>query len=370
MFKALKNLGRRTLSLLLFLILVPILLIIILVLLQSCERRVSYTKYESKMLVAARKYFTVSNLIPQGTDEVSYVSLETLVEKGYIKSPEKLLKDSSCTGFVTLRKNGVMNDDASDLSSNYVVNLTCENYNSKSLLSEIMKDLTETGSGLYLTSDGYVFKGDKVNNYITFYGIKYRIMSADTNGVVKLIKTEPQNITRYWDTKYNIDVDSSVGINIYKDSSILSGLLLDYSSSKNFLPEAKQHMISHDACVGRRTSGDLQISHALDCSEVFENQVVFLPNISDYALASLDINCNSLRAKSCRNYNYLSGILQDAWTSNVASDNTYQVYYFRSGMVYLDNASEYHSYNLVIYIDGDEPVKSGSGTYTDPYIMG
>ena len=104
------------------------------------------------------------------------------------------------------------------------------------------------------------------------------------------------------------------------------------------------------------------------CTNVLENQIVSLIDVVDYANASLDPECNSIDSMSCSNYNYLHDLNLRTWTLNAVANNTYEVYYLGSGIVRGQRANKYDSYNMVIYIDGNEKV-IGEGKATNPYIM-
>lgn len=369
MVKALKSLSKGVLLLLIFVICLPILLLIFLAIIQSCGNRTSYDKYEKNMQIAASKYLKSKDLLSNISEDGELVTLDILVTNGYIKSPEKVLKDSSCEGFVTARKNE--NVEQLNLLGDiqYNVFLSCDKYKTNTLISNVMKDLTSSESGLYDDGNNYVYKGDNVNNYVKFYGQLYRIMSADKNGFIKLVKNNSQSFTRAWDNKYNVDTEYSSGKSIYKDSLILKQLLKDYSNNKIISENARKHIVSHDACVGKRDRNDLSISYDLDCSEILTKQPISLINISDFARASLDPDCKSISDRSCRNYNYLINTISSTWTMNSISNNSYEVFYLNSGVSRLVPASEYNLYSYVIYIDGYEIVSSGSGTSESPYVI-
>ena len=140
-------------------------------------------------------------------------------------------------------------------------------------------------------------------------------------------------------------------------------------TEKKISLQAREHVVAHDTCIGKRLSTDFSISLDSDCQELITNQLISIPSVSDFAMASLDPNCDSIISKSCKNYNYLSGVLVDSWTTTGVTDNTYQVYYIGNSLSYLDNANEHHSYNIIIYIDGNEYVKSGDGKKSSPYII-
>lgn len=365
MINALKKINKGVLTIILFIILLPIIILILLAIIQGCSnRKISHEAYETKMISAATKYFEDNKSLP-AFGEVSEVSLDTLVNKEYIKSTLDLIGDDTCSGMVYVRNNG-----NTDNVYNYTANLECKDYKNDTLKDILLNNVVSSGNGLYNVDGVYYFKGDEVNNYITFYDKQYRIMSVE-NGLVKLIRVETNDMgSKIWDNKYNKDAGYSYGKNIYADSQILKSINKDYNTDKFISAEARKHIVANKACIGKRKIGDYTISKAIDCSELLEGQVIFLPTASDFALASTDPDCTSLNSKSCRNYNYLKKILYSSWTSNTVSNNTYQAYYLLSGTIEYQNANTYNEYNVIIYIDGNERVLSGNGTETKPYVIG
>lgn len=370
MIEALKKLDRKFLIMAGSIILIPIFLIIFLAIIQSCgNNKITYDKYEERMISATEKYLNKEGGIPKSESELVTVKLSLLVDGGYIKSPEKLIGDSTCDGNVTVRRNGSSIETNNGGFLNYIVSLNCDDYKTIHLIDKITENIVTSESGLYKDGEGYIFKGDKVNNYITFFGNNYRIMSIDKDGIMKLVKESPEGTFRIWDNKYNIDVNSNAGKNIYKDSSILNYLMQDYQNSKKISKSAKSHVVAYDACIGKRNSNDYSISKDLDCNEVLENQLVSMLNVSDYAMASIDPDCNSVNSKSCRNYNYLSKVASSTWTLNAVSENTYEVFYMANGLAVHSDANTYNEYNMVIYVDGNELYIEGSGSSNNPYII-
>ena len=370
MHESLKKLDKKFLIIAGCMIGLPIVLIIFLAIIQSCSnRKISYDKYEEKMISAAENYFKDKKNVPTSEGQMSTVKLSELIDGDYIKSPKKLLSDETCDGSVNVRRNGSSIEENKGGYLNYTVDLKCKDYSTIHLVDKIKKNITTTESGLYQVGEDYVFKGDKVKNYFSFFGNDYRIVSIDKNGIIKLVRSESEIASRIWDNKYNSEVNHSYGKNIYKDSSILEYLLNDYKNSKKINKNAKKHIIAYDTCIGKRSSTDYSISKEIDCSEVLENQVVSLLNVSDFALASIDPDCNSIISRSCKNYNYLKDVTLSTWTPNSISDNSYEVFYILDGISDYQNANTYNEYNLVIYIDGNELYTSGSGSFSNPYTI-
>lgn len=370
MVGAIKKLDKKFLMFTCCILLLPILLIVFLMIIQGCSnQKMSYEKYENKMISAAEKYFDENDLFPQSESAISRVDLSKLVEDEYIKDTLKSLDDDTCKGTVTVRRNGSTVEENKDGFLNYTVSLECKDYKTVTLNDLLIEDLTTSESGLYKYGSSYIYKGDDVDNYIKFYGTLYRILKIDENGILKLVKTESENINQQWDNKYNTEVNNAYGKNIYKDSIVLKKLMAYYKNDKRIKKLAKEKIVSQDVCIGARKIGDIGITSQSDCSKILEKQPISLINVSDYASASLDSECNSIRAKSCRNYNYLRSVDIGSWTVNAVADNTYEVYILTDGIISRQEANRYDSYSVVIYIDGNEIISSGNGTSSDPYVI-
>lgn len=369
MVSAIKKMDKKFKVTCLLIIGLPLFILLFLAIIQGCKGGASYEKYEEEMVAAAEKYFKQENLIPGSEGQIETVDLSTLVNKKLIKSTEKYLDDLSCMGSVSVIRNGESLEENNGGFLNYTYELKCDEYSTPLLVNKLKEDLTTSGDGLYADGNGFIYKGYKVDNYIRFYGSMYRIMSIDENNNLKLIKIEPERNSRIWDNKYNIDVNYSSGKNIYKDSKILEYLIKDYNNVKKFSGDAKKSIVAHDVCVGKRSTANLELSNTAECSEVLEKQLIGLLELTDFAKASLDENCNSIKAKSCKNYNYLKGTVSSSWTVNAVLDNTYEAYALLDGIAYAQTTNEYNNYNVVIYISGNEVFTSGKGTLSEPYVI-
>lgn len=370
MINALKKLDKKFLILAGLVICLPILIIVFLAIIQGCgNTKVSPEKYEQKMISALEKYIEDTNKTPKKEGEILTVDLATLVDEEYIKSTEKLLEDSTCKGSVSVRRNGSSVESNNGGYLNYTVNLDCKEYKTVTLVDKLKENIVTEESGLYQDGEGYIFKGNKVKNYVKFYGYDYRIMSIDKDGIIKLVKSESEGTGRVWDNKYNIETNSSSGKNLYKDSVMLESLLDDYTNDRKFDANSRTHIVSYDVCIGKRNNLNYSIDSSLDCSEILEDQVISLLNISDYAKASLDSDCKDLNSYSCDNYNYLSGVADSTWTLNTSLDNTYEVMYLSNGLMNVQNANVRDYYNIVIYIDGNELYTNGNGSENNPYVI-
>ena len=370
MLGSLKKLDKKFLIIASCIIFLPIFIIILLAILRAFgNKKITHGSYEEKMISATEKYITDKDKIPVNEAQVVTIKLKKLIEDGYIKSTEKYLGDSTCSGEVKVRRNGSSIEINEGGFLNYTVTLKCDNYQTTHLVDKLKEQIVTEESGLYKIGEDYIFRGDQVKNYINLYGVSYRIMSIDKNNVLKLIKIEPEGTARLWDNKFNSEVNYSYGKNIYKDSSILKYLLGDYNNQKKITKRAKQKMMAYDVCIGKRSSDDKRISKELDCSAILEDQIVSLMNSSDFAIASTDADCNSTVSRSCRNYNYLYNVAYSSWTLNSLSENTYEAFYISDGLLQHQNCNLYNEYNIVIYIDGEELYTEGKGTFEQPYVI-
>ena len=367
MVEALKKLDRKFLITFGVLILLPIVLIIFLAIIQGCSNgKMSYEKYQDKMISSLKSY--LKNDVPTEEGEFVVVNLNTLVEKGYIKDSKKALNDD-CSGFVTVRRNGSSIESNNGGFLNYTVTLNCNNYNTLHLSDKLKEKVVTSESGLYKVGDEYIFKGDNADNYIQFFGKNYRIVSMDKDGIIKLVDSNEQEQYSIWDNKYNSEIDKNYGKTIFKDSTILKTLLSIYDNKQKISKDSKAHIVAYDVCTGKRSKNDLTVSREVDCSTRLEKQVISLLNVSDFALASTDSECNSLESKSCRNYNYLYRVAPYTWTMNSISEDSYNVFYYVGGTAYYQKASTNNVFSYVIYIDGNELYQSGEGTKNNPYIL-
>ena len=390
---ALKTIDKKYLYVIAGIFGVIFLVLIIVALSRGCSKPGSdYAKVEEKLVDAAKKYYKEHEDMKPKESNKDTVSAATLAENGYIKALSKYLADPSCTAEVTVYNNG----------GQYLVvpNLVCSEYKTVHLVDKIKENsliststsaqaVTESSqsggvtnekpegstsstskdyiSGLYQDNEIYVFKGKNPKNFVLFGGVKWRILDINENGIMRLVKVDAEKRALYWDTKYNSDENKREGINDYKNSVLREKLYAEYAKFKDV---NKAHLAPFNACIGKRDANTVAADRNIDCAEVLENQYIGVVNSSDFARASLDEHCTEIIQGACSNYNYLSSILLQTWTSNSLSGNTYEVIYINSGIAQKINANKSSSYNWVIAVNGDEKYISGTGTENDPYIVG
>ena len=346
-------------------VLIPILILVILFSIRGCSGGKSYTSYETMMINSAKKYAKNHKMLPQKGKQI-IVKLDDLVSDG-LKSPEKAMNDSTCNGSVMISNNS--NSISEEKYYSYIPYLECNNYKTEYIKDYLMKDVTTKDSGLYKVGEEYIFKGNKTNNYLSFYGTIYRIIKIDANGNLKLIKQQSQEVSVNWDNKYNIDKNEYSGVNNYRDSVIIDRLVSDYKSDKTLTEDAKTKIVPQSVCIGKRTLNDLSVGITNECTEKIDNQVLTLPSVTDFTLASYDENCKQIGDLSCTNYNYMADFIDYTWTVDTVSDDNSLVYYIDSVGADTETANKYKKYNWVMYINSEELYQGGKGTEKDPYII-
>lgn len=346
-------------------IFIPIMILVFLFIIQKCDGTKSKEDYEQLMIKEAESYAKKHKMFPKEGKQV-IIKLEDL-EKDGLKSAEKVLKDTTCDGSVTIKNNS--NELSDEEYYSYIPYLECNDYKTDYLKDHLLEDVVESSSGLYKVGDEYIFKGHKANNYLSFFGDIYRIIKIDKDGYLKLIKQESQNVSNSWDNKYNIEKKGYTGINNYADSNILDRLISDYNEKEYLKEDAKSHIVPRNICVGKRSLNNLNKEITNECDTIVENQVITLPSVTDFTLASYDENCKQIGDMSCTNYNYFAEFINYTWTVDSVIEDSSLVYYITSSSPDTERANKYKKYNWVIYVDSEELYISGDGTKEDPYII-
>lgn len=327
--------------------------------------RLSYDNVEIKLKNAAVEYYKDhSELLPNVEGNTVSVDATTLHESKKIKSLDKIVKKgSSCTGEVKVQKNG-------DFYL-YTPYLDCgEEYKTTNLTDKILSDnhvVTEK-DGLYAFGDDFLFRGEKVNNYVSFSGKTWRILRINADKTIRLIEDDVE-YTGVWDDRYNITRQGYTGINDFFKSRLKDGLENVYNKMGLFNDTAKSQIVSKGLCVGKRSISETDNSGSVECSTVTDPLPVGLMQVNEFMIASLDPNCSFATDAQCSNYNYLANYTKSTWTLNADLDSTYKSFKFTGdGFTSSINSNE-SGFRLVINLSGNLMYIKGSGTQTDPYIV-
>lgn len=342
-------------------LIVIIVLIIIIGLVSGGGELASYKNIETKMVAAAKKYYEDrENRLPSANGEKVNVSLSVLVDGGYIKEVIDP-KDSGtkCTGKVETTK----------ISGDYIYEayLNCgTNYVNKNLADELTTNLEkdENGNGLYQVGTEYIFKGYNVNNYLQFNEELWRIVKIDSSKDIEILKAKRLDYYYNWDDRYNIETETSEGINDYKISRIKDSL--DEYYELTFSDELKAKIVKKEFCIGKR-NGSLLFDNSIECKDKLELNIG-LVTASEYFQASLDPNCKNFGEVQCENYNYFVDDSISTWTLTGSVEFSNKVYYTNDG-VYLSKANTNKVIRPVIYLSSSIVYTGGKGTKEDPYIL-
>lgn len=324
-------------------------------------RNISYQKIESKMISAARNYFEDKDLLPKNEGEIVSVDVSTLIENSLLSPFEKMTSDTNCSGKVDVQKN---ND-----SYNYMVNLTCDKYHTETYKENITKNVVESGDGLYFINDEYVYRGENVNNYVSFASQEWRIVKITSDGYLKLVRTKKEEEKHLWDDRYNIDAKEDLGINIYEKSRLKDTLNEIYNDSERFSNENKKIISARNICVGERSSNNLSLNSEEECKKTLEGQFISLLDIHDSAYASLDNNCNGVNNDSCANYNYFSEFLSNSWTTVPVKGSTYKAYMASPTYLTEGKCNKETNLYIVVYINSNVKFDSGDGSKGNPFAF-
>lgn len=320
----------------------------------------SYADIEQKMKNAAQNYYkNRPQELPTEDGSKTTITVEQLVESEEMKSLDRLKKDETCTGNVT-----VMNNNGYYL---YLPYLNCgENYSTKTLVATITdpSKIVSSGNGLYQVNDEYIFRGEYVNNYVTFAEEPWRIIKVNADHSIRLMHVA-KNDDVEWDNRYNSETQDADGINNYLVSRIRDKVVARYNDEKFFNNTNRSYIVSHNVCIGKRTTKD---DNAIECSNILEKQPLALPRASEIMTASIDPQCTSINSMNCTNYNWMAKLQQDFWTVTADSRNTNYVYRI-NGIAVRTKANQSSALYVVLHLAGDIPYTSGDGSSKNPYVI-
>lgn len=339
-----------------------ILILLILIIGLIFGRKISYEAIENKINIVALNYaLDRKDLLPVLGEE-KIIEYQSLVDAEKIKPISNLIKNDtvSCDVKIKIKNN----------NENYIVftNLNCsDGYKTKTIKDAILNNnvIKESSDGLYKIGNEYVFRGEKVNNYLKFNNKVWRIIKITSTGDIRMIETKRDD-SFVWDDRYNQDVSYESGINDFKVSRIKDSIEEIYNN--DFNSNMKKYIAKQNVCIGKRQNNSTDNSGNIECSETIPNMYISLLQANEFALASVDKNCIALNNHTCSNYNYLTSLKKAFWTITGDADKSSKVYKVASTLIN-SNASGYSAIRVVIHLDGNSSILSGDGTEKNPYII-
>lgn len=343
-----------------------ILIIIIIAVIAIGTKKKSYTKeeLENRLITLTKNYYEENKNALPSIGESKTISAQHFVTTEEIK--ELILKTGElCSGEITVTNN---NDNFL-----YIPFITCGNQVPIKLADKIIepKNIVSTGNGLYKINESYIFRGDDVNNYLSFAGRTWLILRINVDGTLRVLDiTKGERST--WDDRYNTTRRNNSGINDFVanniNSRIKDKLEEIYNNENLFSSDDKAHLVNYDLCVGKRKESDTINDGSIECSNKIPNQPLGLIQINEYVQTSLEPNCKNINDISCINYNFLANLPFHTWTITASGENTHQVYKL-FGEITPASASSTSGLMVVAHLHNNILYSSGDGSLDNPYIV-
>ena len=265
--------------------------------------------------------------------------------------------------------------------------------------------IVNDGDGLYedkYIDDRYIFKGSNPNNYVSFNGELWRIVSVDKEGNIQIMRndlldarafdskgvrdvtsddggsycTDADDGCNAWTANKNIIGEPKYFVNgdfsgeVKKDSEMLTYLNGEYLKSL----KDSDYIINQNWAIGG-AAGDASLKSQTYTEQKSEwNGKVGLITASDYIKATTGKNCDSLDSMnlnyaSCKEKNWMFKDGVAWWTISPMDNASVQLWYVgEGGFINNDSASKLFAVRPVVYLSNDI-LLTGDGTINSPYIL-
>ena len=246
---------------------------------------------------------------------------------------------------------------------------TCTKTATDDLLDKV--DIVTKGDGLYKDDyeDRYFYKGANPNNYITFNNeiAGWRIISLEADGTIKMIKND-SSISLAWDTSYSTNWARPATLNTYLNETYYDTLI----------SAAKGQITPHKWSIGKYSNADDLSTQISDENEILWYGKVGLVTVSEYIRANSNkSNCgtdnlNNKNYNTCKNTNWMFDSSLNWWTITASSvGNTIYVYYIETeGSVSYNGPKMTYGIRPVVYLSSETQITKGTGTKSDPFVIG
>ncbi|MDD4547509.1 MAG: hypothetical protein PHI05_02050 [Bacilli bacterium] len=320
---------------------------------------------EQKLKSGAQKYFKDNpDLLPKINGSKTAVGVTTLEDGKYIPMMSIMVKgDTICNGEVRVSNNGGY--------YLYIPYLNCGNeYVTNELYKHIIEpnNIVTKDNGLYSMNGEYVFRGNHLNNYLSFDNKMWVILKVDKDK--NIVVTEYENkIKNMWDNRYNEVREQTSGINDYSKSK-MEDFLREMFNGEEYLSESAKGLVVYKSlCVGKRSEKETNKTGSVECSVVTEPQPLGLIKVSDFMNASLDQNCKETTSRSCQNYNYLADFNTNWWTMTPHAESTHRAYKVSGRIITPSTLNVESKVRPVLHLSENIVYNGGTGTFEDPYIV-
>ncbi len=327
----------------------------------------------------------------------------------------------NCNGVTAVWNNKINQLEISSLDDMGSCNLACQNPNNTTPLNSYIIGLNNTtqGEGQVVSENGYRYEGAHPNNYVMFNNELWRILGvfsteydSDNDGttdatanLVKIIKKDEIGGLA-WDKSESNDWPNSSLYHLLNEQyydwntnkATVSTYCYGYSTTvpakcdysidgiqdgyRNMIVKAKWYLGGGGKTGYTTYTPDSVYSYERDANAIYSGRSASTPGYiglmyeSDYLYGVLASDCarttahESYNSASCAGKDWLYGKGLE-WTISPNSDNSSKAWYLSSyGYVRSYNASSGYGIRPVLYLSSSVYKVSGTGTITDPYIIG
>ena len=287
------------------------------------------------------------------------------------------------------------------------LNITAKgNVVKKSAAQTLIATVVSDGDGLYADSyeEGrYIYKGANPNNYITFSGETWRIISVENDGTIKIMRSESIG-NKAFDSKGLRDSSSdgvggtycangSYGCNAWAINDNFSngkytGTVLKDAELKNYLNEEyletlsdSDKVISHSWSIGAVTddNNDLSAQIASENGTTWNGKIGLI-TVSEYLRANTNteqcgtFSLNNDNKSTCKTTDWMVPLSGYMWTISPNASSSSYVFGVSGSSYNAGSVSNFSAYNSssgvvpVLYLTSDITL-SGTGESGDPYVI-
>ena len=240
-----------------------------------------------------------------------------------------------------------------------------------------MVDVVTEGDGLYADTyeEGrYIYKGANPNNYITFSGETWRIISVENDNTIKIMRAESIG-DMAWDS-----TGGTYGSNNWARPADLNTYLNgEYLGS---LSDADK-IVTHNFGIGAVTGGNNDLADQInDENGTTWNSKVGLITVSEYLRANTNttqcgtLSLNNDNYDTCKDTNWIFNAIGSRfpWTISPNAGNIFTVFLVLGATVpgtLGDSIAYYSNHGVVpvLYLSSDITLQ-GEGTSQAPYTLG
>ena len=214
----------------------------------------------------------------------------------------------------------------------------------------------------------YFFTGKSPNNFITFNNEKWRIISIECDGTIKIIRNAGIG-SREWDTSNSNNWAISSSLNTYLNGTYLNGLT----------STAQSQIVSKDWSIGGVPDNNNDLANQINSENGTKwNGKVALPTASEYIRSNGNQNnCGNMEqikdvSRGCKKTTWMfKNSDLEFWTLTVSSSYNQFVYFIDMDGI-LDTFYGYSTFvnvRPVVYLSSKIKITGGTGTQNAPFTI-